>query len=208
MVERCMADISNIETDGLVEQRKELEKLLMTNPDMEKKVQGLVRKVLMIVRANIGRAAQDVMKSDPRQAYRAVKTAVYRQILGGSVSILNRTRGGAKLSEYEPIRTLDPTKRGGNRKERSPRSNNLLKDYGADRAFVLRFLNAGTLDRDINFTFDESRRVTKWNRHPNTGNRGHIAARNFFGNRSHQEMEKAAENLVTLIDELIKQELQ
>lgn len=208
MGERYMADISNIETDGLVEQRKELEKLLMTNPDMEKKVQGLVRKVLMIVRANIGRAAQDVMKSDPRQAYRAVKTSVYRQILGGSVSILNKKKPGVKFSDYEPVRTLRSGQRGGNRRARSERTRDLIKYAGSDRGFVLRFLNAGTLDRDINFTFDESRRVTKWNRHPNTGNRGHIAARNFFGNRSHQEMEKAAENLVTLIDELIKQELQ
>ena len=206
MGERYMADISNIETDGLVEQRKELEKLLMTNPDMEKKVQGLVRKVLMIVRANIGRAARDAMKADQRQAYKAVKTAVYRQILGGSVSILNKR--GTKFDSYEPPRTLQPGQRGGNRRERSDRSNKLMHYAGSSRAFVLRFLNAGTLDRGINFTFDESRRVTKWNRHPNTGNRGHIAARNFFGNRSHQEMERAAENLVTLIDELIKQELQ
>ena len=117
-----MADLTNIETDGLVEQRKELDKLLMTNPDMVKKVQGLVRKVLMIARANIGRAASDVMKSDPRQAYKAVKTAVYRQILGGNVSILNKRKAATKFSAYEPPRTLQQGQRGGNRVKRSERT--------------------------------------------------------------------------------------
>ena len=42
-----MADISGaFEVDGLVKQREELERLLMSNPEMEKKVQGLIRKVL------------------------------------------------------------------------------------------------------------------------------------------------------------------
>ena len=79
---------SNLEIDGIVEQRKELDKILMSNPKMEKQVQKLIRKVLMEVRRHIGNAAKSSMKSDPRQAYKAVKTAVYRQILGGSVSIL------------------------------------------------------------------------------------------------------------------------
>ena len=202
-----MADITDIEVDGFVKQREELEKLMMSNPDMEKKVQKLIRKVLMIARANIGRAAEDAMKSDPRQAYKAVKTAVWRQLLGGSVSILNKKKAGTKFSAYEPPRTLQAGQRGGNRRERNDRTRDLLKYAGSDRGFVLRFLNAGTQDRGVNFTPDESRRANKWNRHPNTGNRGRIAARNFFGNRSHSEMEKASENLVTLINELIKQEL-
>jgi hypothetical protein len=192
-----MADLTNIETDGLVEQRKELDKLLMTNPDMVKKVQGLVRKVLMIARANIGRAASDVMMSDPRQAYKAVKTAVYRQILGGNVSILNKRKAATKFSAYEPPRKLQQGQRGGNRVKRSERTSDVMKYAGADRAFVLRFINSGTEIRQAG-TRSESM----------GGNRGRIAARNFFGNRSHQEMEKAAQNLVTLIDELIKQELQ
>ena len=46
-----MADISGaFEVDGLVKQREELERLLMSNPEMEKKVQGLIRKVLLQAR--------------------------------------------------------------------------------------------------------------------------------------------------------------
>lgn len=61
---------------------------------------------------------------------------------------------------------------------------------GPDRGFILRFVNAGT-----------NKRTTMY------GNRGSLSACNFFGNRSHQEMRNAADNLSRLIDELIKQEL-
>lgn len=198
---------SNIEIDGLVKQREELEKLMMSNPDMEKKVQGLIRKVLMEVRKHMGDAAKSAMKSDPRQAYKAVKTAVYRQILGGSVSILNKEKPGVKFSDYEPVRTLRPGQRGGNRRTRSDRTRDLIKYAGSDRAFVLRFINQGTQDRGVDFTFVEGRKQTQTNKHPNTGNRGRIMPRNFFGNRSQREMENAANNLQRLIDELIKNEL-
>lgn len=198
---------SNLEIDGLVKQREELEKLMMSNPDMEKKVQGLIRKVLMEVRKHMGDAAKSAMKSDPRQAYKAVKTAVYRQILGGSVSILNKKKPGVKFSDYEPVRTLRPGQRGGNRRTRSDRTRDLIKYAGSDRAFVLRFINQGTQDRGVDFTFVEGRKQTQTNKHPNTGNRGRIRARNFFGERSQREMENAANNLQRLIDELIKSEL-
>lgn len=200
-----MAD--NIEIDGFVKQREELEKLMTSNPDMEKKVQGLIRKVLMEVRKHMGDAAKSAMKSDPRQAYKAVKTAVYRQILGGSVSILNKKKPGVKFSDYEPVRTLRPGQRGGNRRTRSDRTRDLIKYAGSDRAFVLRFINQGTQDRGVDFTFVEGRKQTQTNKHPNTGNRGRIRARNFFGERSQREMENAANNLQRLIDELIKNEL-
>jgi len=83
----------------------------------------------------------------------------------------------------------------------------LIKYAGSDRAFVLRFINQGTQDRGVDFTFVEGRKQTQTNKHPNTGNRGRIRPRNFFGERSQREMENAANNLQRLINELIKQEL-
>jgi hypothetical protein len=198
-----MAD--NVEIDGLVKEQKALEALMMSNPDMEKKVQGLIRKVLMTVRRAVAQQAKGTMKSDPRQAYKAVKTAVYRQILGGSVSILNKRRGSVQFSDYEPPRKLQAGQRGGNRRERLDRTQKLLHYAGADRGFILRFLNAGTADRGVEFTYNESRKVDRWNKHPNTGNRGRIRARNFFSTSSHQAMRKASEELTHLIDQLIKE---
>ena len=72
-------------------------------------MQGLIRKVLLAARRTIAKDAKGVMKSDPRKAYKAVKSAVYRQILGGSVSILNKR--GTKFDSYEPPRTLQPGQR-------------------------------------------------------------------------------------------------
>jgi hypothetical protein len=73
---------------------------------------------------------------------------------------------------------------------RSRRTEDLLTYQGADRGFILRFLNAGTSDR-------ESR----------VGRRGSIAARNFFATSAQSAMEKAAAQLDTLIEDLIKQEI-
>jgi len=207
---------SNLEIDGLVKQREELEKLMMSNPAMEKKVQGLIRKVLMEARKEIGSGIQ-FKHGDPRQAYKAVKTAVYRQILGGSVSILNKRRAGAKSSDYEPPRTLRPGQRGGNRRTRSDRTQQIMNYDGSSRAFVLRFLNQGTQGRSIEFRYDAAREnvkrgsqggnVSKYGQTTNTGRRGNIAPRNFFGQLAPSAMNKAAENLTKLIDELIKNEL-
>lgn len=186
-----MANITdNFQTDGFVEQKKELEKLMMSNPAMEKKVQGLIRKVLGEVRKNIGSAAREAMESDPRNAYKAVRSAVYKRILGGNVNILQKRRASGRGGSYTPTKTLKNGQRGGNRILRSERTMMLESYIGSDRGFVLRFLNAGTQQRSTIY-----------------GNRGSIATRNFFGNRSHADMEKAAQNLETLIDELIKQEI-
>ena len=192
-----MADISGaFEVDGIVRQKQELESLLMSNPQMEKKVQGLIRKVLLVARKQISDAAKGEMKSDPRQAYKAVKSAVYRQILGGNVSILNKRKAGTRgpvPPVYHALEHRTNSKgnhRGGNRMPRSRRTEDLLTYQGSDRGFILRFLNAGTSDR-------ESR----------VGNRGAIAPRAFFANSSHTAMRKAAEQLDTLIQDLIKKEL-
>ena len=197
------------EVEGFVEQRKQLDALLMSNPAMEKKVQGLIRKVLAEVRKAMGDAAKDSMDADPRKAYKAVRSVVYKRILGGNVNILNKKRASGGGGSYTPNRTLKSGQRGGNRKARSERTRKLESYYGSDRGFVLRFLNAGTPgNRNLqNFRYDPKRKEDKWNKHPNTGYRGHIAPRNFFGNRSRQEMEAAAENLTTLLDKLIAEEL-
>jgi hypothetical protein len=191
-----MADINGaFEVDGLVKQKQELESLMMSNPEMEKRVQKLIRQVLLSARRMVSNDAKGVMKSDPRQAYKAVKSSVYKRILGGSVSILNRknAKGGGS---YEPPRKLRQGQRGGNRVPRSQRTQQVMSYEGADRAFILRFLNAGT---DVREAGTRSGRMS--------GNRGRIAPRNFFANSSHTAMQKAAEQLSTLIDEMIKKEI-
>ena len=191
-------DISGaFEVDGIVRQKQELESLLMSNPQMEKKVQELIRKVLLAARKEISNAASGKIKNDPRQAYKAVKSAVYRRILGGNVSILSKRKAGKRGPVPPVVHQLETrvnskgNHRGGNRMPRSRRTEDLLTYQGADRGFILRFLNAGTEGR-------ESR----------IGNRGSISARNFFENSSQKAMEQAAAQLDALIEDLIKKEIQ
>lgn len=206
----------NFVIDGFVKQRQELESLLMSNPAMEKKVQKLIRKVLLQARRVVSKAAAEKIKTDPMQAYKAVKTAVYRQVLGGSVSIYNK-RGKGKFGSYERPRKLQEGQRGGNRRLRSERTWEVQHYKGEYRAFILRFLNQGTQGRAINFAVDPARQrvkrgarggnLKKYGKTINTGSRGRIAPRNFFAESSHIALQQAAQQLTTLIDELIKTEL-
>ena len=190
-----MPDISGqFQVDGLVKQRKELEQMLSSNPDIEKRLQKLIRKVLMQARKQVSQSAQGAIKSDPRQAHKAVKTAVYRRILGGSVSLLNKRRAGSAGS-YEPPRTLQPNQRGGNRVKRGQRTQQVMNYQGASRAFVLRFINQGTSQRTAGTRGGHL-----------SGNRGSIAARNFFGSSSHQALQQAAAELDKMIDDIISKE--
>lgn len=202
-----MADNGTIELKGLSEFEKKLEQLRTDNPGFEKRLRDVIRKVLGHARANLRKDAASGlgMDSDPRHAYKAVRFAVYKRLFGGQLNILQSRRAGA-MRLYEPPRTLDPSKRGGNRRQRSPRTTNLMSYNGVDRGFILRFLNAGTQDRNIAFKTNDRRKVDKWNKHPNTGNRGAIAARNWFRGASLQELQSVAGEMQQLIDKVIKDE--
>ena len=174
----------SITLEGLKEEREMLDRLLASNPDMEKRMQDIIRKVLRYARAEVSKGAKSSIPNDPRNAYKAVKTAIYKRILGGSVSILNRRRASGRTSNYEPPRTLQPGQRGGNRVPRGARTQQLMSYEGADRAFILRFLNSGTSAR----TAGKRGGVL-------TGNRGRIAARNWFQPTAQQALSQAIDKL-------------
>lgn len=212
-----MAQLNDfLEVDGLVEERQELNRLLLTESGMAKKIQSLIRKVLTEVQRNLSEQAREGMKADPRNAHKAVRTLVYRRILGGNVNILSKRKAG-QPSDYAPARRLRSGQRGGNRRKRSERTKRLQGYQGTDRGFILRFLNAGTQGRFINFIPNADRErvnrgsrggnVKKYGKTINTGRRGNIKARNWFGEKSRREMEKAAEILGKYIDDTISRVL-
>lgn len=207
-----MADNGTIEVTGLEERIKKMGELSTKNPEMRKRINEVIRQTLAQVRKSLQGDARSglQMQSDPRNAYKAVRMAVYRRLFGGQVNILqSRKAHGGRL--YEPPR--HPSHRGGNRRTRSGRTEQLMSYQGADRGFILRFLNAGTGDRKIPFTQDPQRnkvnrgsrggKIEKYGKTTNTGARGSIAARNWFGPRSQAEMERAAQNLDKMIDDII-----
>ena len=203
-----MDERTDIQVVGMSELAKRMDALLTSNPAMEKEVKKIIRTALLeVVRLLQNDASSGLqMKSDPRSAYKAIRMAVYRQILGGNVNILRgrRSNGGGGSGIYAN-RTLSPGQRGGNRRSRSPRTEALDGYMGEERGFILRFLNAGAYDRKIkDFVVNDKRKRNEWNKNPNTGNRGSIEARNWFGPQSTDRMQNAAEKIAQGIDALIR----
>ena len=190
----------------IVQQQELLEGLLASNPKTEKEFRKLVRKAIMEARADVVEAAGRTMKSDPRGAARAVRTAVYKKILGANINIYNSLKAHGSTS-YEPPRKLREGQRGGNRTERSARTAKVMGYEALDRGFILRFVNSGTGDRAITGFTSKGKRanlrtgsISVLKTKSIGANRGAIAPRNFFRGAGERALVKAADILANLID--------
>ena len=189
-----------------LEQQKVLESALSTNPKTQKALQKLIRKALMQARSELSDYIKTKLDNDdPRGAARAVRTSVYKKILGGNINILNSKKAHGTNS-YEPPRTLRPGQRGGNRRPRSQRTNTVMHYAGEDRQFILRFVDSGTKQRAIE-RLTEVKRASGgskfvWRQDASKyGNRGSIAARNFFKTGADPRLRRATEYLADMINE-------
>lgn len=136
---------------------------------------------------------------DPRGTAKSVKRYVASKYLGGTVSIASyNTKASGGKNSYEAPRKLRPGQRGGNRRQRSDTTQRYLSYAPQDRAFILNWVNAGTGTRVSGFGRMKKLDLSKTG---GRGNRGSIAARNFFGTSGRQEVQKAVENLSKIIDE-------
>lgn len=183
----------------VVESQKVLEAALSTNP----KTQAVLRKM---IRAYVKQARLEVVDNiqfkngDPRGTRQAVRTTVYKKVLGANINIFNSRKAHGSNS-YETPRKLRTGQRGGNRVNRSPKTQRMMSYAPLDRGMILRWQNSGTSDRSIDFTSVTGRRADKWNKHPNTGNRGSIAAHNFFRSLGDRAMGVMRDNLSAAIEE-------
>lgn len=198
----------SFEADNLVilQEQKALEAALSTNPKTQKALQKLIREAVLAARQSVVQAIK-FGNGDPRETRRAVRSTVYRKVLGGNLNILNSKKEHQRGS-YIPPRAKPSGKRGGNRRPRSPRTIKMLGYSWFERQFILRFVDSGTKQRFIGF-----RNAAKSNRNRyrevkqrwdlcgnRTGNRGSIAARGFFARYGERAMEMAAEKLAGLIE--------
>jgi len=176
---------------GLQEQMKQLDALLASNPDMEKRMRRVISKVMVKAQKRMQKDVGNDLPRDPRNAAKAVRKAVYRRVLGGNINILRKRRATEGASNYTPKRTLRSGQRGGNRRLRSGRTIQLNSYQGSDRGFILFWMNSGTQNRNIEgFKQDPHRSAVKrgsqggdldkYGKTVNTGARGKIAARNVF----------------------------
>lgn len=192
-----------IETLGLKETQEAFKRIMTDSPGMDRRLRSAIRRILseVVRRMSADAKAGLNMKSDPRQAYRAVRHSVYRRIFGGNVNIVSRGQGGSSFDWMtRPVRTG----RGGNRWGRSERTRQISGYTGKDRGIVLRILNAGTPGRIITSYTD--RTGSRHSIMSGTGNRGSISPRNWFAPKSMAEMERAAQQIDQIINDILKDE--
>ena len=190
----------------ILESHKVLEAALSTNPKTQAVLRKTIRKYIMEARQQVINNIK-FNNGDPRQSRQAVRTAVYKKVLGANLNILNG-RQARHGSSYEPPRKVYPGMkghRGGNRRIRSQRTQDMMTLDPKDRGFILRFVNSGTNPRYAN-----GRNVTGNKRNlrnffalQEEGDyyRGSIAPRNFFKNTGNRALAQMADNLSTAIEE-------
>lgn len=188
-----------VKIEGVDEVLRKFDRI-STRRDMGKDLKVIIRAVLKDARKDVSNAAKTALKgNDPRKAYLAVKYAVYRSVFGGNVSILSRRSRSNK--GYQ----LPPNKRG-----RSGRTEQLEGYYGADRGFILRFMESGTGERNVKRFNDHSIKRTarpkgkRIYKHSAIGARGKINAMGWFDASSTSAIVKAANQLQGLVDEAVE----
>ena len=172
-----------------IENNIHLERLMSTNPKMEKEIQKILRKVIREAAKQVSLSASAAIPNDPRKAANAVRSTTYQMLLGGNVNLYNSRKAG-KGQPYYPVRRLRDGQRGGNRIPRGRVTERMMGYVGMDRGFILRWLESGTATRSSRY-----------------GNRGAIAARNWFTPATDRAMNAAIDQFNTLLEELITKEM-
>lgn len=188
---------SALEVIGLDTQKQNIDRLISTNPDMETRLRSVVKRALLAARQTVENKARMVVghgyphsNGDPRAAYRAVRSAVYRRILGGNINILTDRRASGGGGDVSPQRRgLDKNgQRRGNHQPVGPLTQRMRGYGGKERGMILRWLNDGTQGRTSRY-----------------GNRGSIAGGGWFAGAAQSAIEEAAMEIDRRIEELIKE---
>lgn len=188
---------------------KNIESMMTDNPELRKKLQDAIRQDVWKARQTVVRNMSSVFKNgDPAEARRAIRHIIYEEILGANLNIYNMRRGTAnwRVRQVDRKGTSDPKGRGGNRRKRNFITIRMHGYEGKARGMILRWLNNGVNDRAIKFKERMSRKADKWNTHPNSGNRGSIAARNFFEPMASAALNVVSQHLAQIIEEEIERQ--
>lgn len=167
--------------------------------DMENRVRKIIQKELKAAETRAEGGVRSAVPNDPREAYKAVRHAVYKRVLGGNLSILNKRKRSGAVAE------VSASVRG-----RSGKTERTMSYSGEDRGFILRILNSGTRQRFVKILYGREIARKSVDERPNgrsykggIGNRGAIAPRNFFGRVAQKELNEAAKRIGELIEEEI-----
>ena len=186
-------------------QRQVLRALSMTNPETGKRLREAIFQELKAARDSIVNSIR--FKEDPRGTAHAVRRYTAKKYLGGVVSILPTRHKAGSRNNYEPPRKVYPGMRGyrgGNRRLRSQRTDDIMHYGPMDRDFILYYVDKGTNPRYANgrnLSGRSNRRALYRLQAEGDYYRGSIAPRNFFASSGPSAMRKALENLEKIIDE-------
>ena len=197
-----------VDTSVLENQMNVLQAAATMNSELGERLRAVIAAEMKATRDRI---VGDIKfkNDDARGTAQSVRRIVYQKILGGNINILNRHTASGTKSNYEAPRKVYPGMkghRGGNRRLRSQRTQDIL-DYGPlDRSWILRIVNSGTNPRYANG------RNGKWGKRGGNKTfarlqedgdyfRGSIAPRNFFGTSGEREMNAALSNLQQIIEQ-------
>ena len=173
-----------------------MDRLLTTNPKMEKKLRNAIHKLILKAREKVATVAETKLKNDPRKTAHAIRSTVYREVFGANLNLLSSKKANSP-GPIPPVRYRLQTEtnrkgnhRGGNRRPRSSRTIQMLGYQGFDRSFVLRWTSDGTTTR-----------TTKY------GNRGAISPRGWFAPAATNALNQMSDELVAMIDKIIADEM-
>ena len=205
MVDGYMALV--IDDTIISNQEENLRAAMSTDPKMRKVIQRHIREALFEARREI-MSAFPAENGDPRRSRRAIRTSVYAKILGGNINILTGKKAHEGSNGYNPPRK-GSVGRGGNRRKRSPRTQQIMSYPPLDRGFILRFVNSGTKTRVIGFRNTVKSNKSRYEHtvsrihagdKSRTGNRGAIAARNWFMTSAESALGNAASQIAEMIE--------
>lgn len=179
----------SVNSDAIELQVKQIESMMTDHPELRKKLQDAIREDVWKARNTVVSNMTDVFANgDPAEARRAVRNIVYEKILGANLNIMNMKKGTAQWRVRNVDRKVEqnPKMRGGNRIKRSFKTTRMHGYEGKARGMILRWVNSGVGDR-----------VTRY------GNRGSIAARNFFEPLAGAALNVVSQHLAQIIEQEI-----
>ena len=195
-----------IDEQVLKNHQQVLQALSTTNPKMNKMLREAIFLELKAARDNIVSGIK-FDNGDPRGTAHAVRRYIAKKYLGGVVSILPGKHAAGPKTNYEAPRKVWPGMkghRGGNRRIRSQRTEDILHYGPMDRDFILYYVDQGTIPRYANgrnMTGKGNRRAFFKLQEEGDYYRGSIAPRGFMGRLGKPQMEQAIQNLSVMIDE-------
>ena len=173
-----------------------LERLQYQNLVKSSDIRKVFAKVAKPVKVSVQQGARSAMRSDPRKAWKAVRVITLKGGKGVVVGLLNPRKAGNAMSV--PQKATGGKSGIRRKRKRSARTNQVDGYQGADRAWLLRIINQGT----VNGPREAGTRGTL----KKTANRGELTARRFF-DRAESGMKQASQSLASELGKIIEKRI-